>query len=242
MSAIAVLKIGGSVLTGPRSYARAARIIAERLERQPGQQIVAVVSAARGVTDDLLTQARRIVDDPDNAALDLLWSTGEIRSVALIALQLQALGIRVAPAGVQQAGLVQVGNGAGARTVLQALRLHSVLADHDVVVAPGFLACASGNRIVSLGRGGSDLTAVLIAAGLGARQCELLKDVEGYFSADPRHHADARLLPSLSYERALEMADAGCGVVQRAALQAAMTCGLTLSVRGLSSAAGTRIQ
>lgn len=238
----AVLKIGGSVLAGPRAYSRAAALIADRLERHPGQRIVAVVSAASGVTDALLAEARCIVDEPDAATLDLLWSTGEIRSVALLTLNLQARGTRTAAAGVHQAGLIESHGAAGVQTTLCALRLRALLADHDVVVVPGFLARGSGDRIVSLGRGGSDLAAVLVAAGLGTACCELVKDVDGYFTADPRHHAGARPIASLSYPQAIAMADDGCALVQRAALEAAMAHRLELSVRSIAGGAGTRIR
>lgn len=126
--------------------------------------------------------------------------------------------------------------------MLHALRLRALLANHDVAVVPGFLAYGTGDRIVSLGRGGSDLTAVLVAAGLGASCCELVKDVDGYFTADPRRHAGARPLPSLSFPRAIDMADTGCALVQRAALEAAMRLGLELSVRGIGGGIGTRIR
>ena len=108
------------------------------------------------------------------------------------------------------------------------LRLRALLADHDVVVVPGFLARGGGDAIVSLGRGGSDLTAVLLAAGLGAARCELLKDVPGYFTADPKRDPDARPIPSLAYARALEMADDGCELVQRHALEAAREHGVAV--------------
>jgi aspartate kinase len=238
---VAVLKIGGSVFCGRHGYTRAARVIADRLERHPTERIVAVVSAANGVTDALLDEARSIVDEPDAAALDLLWSTGETKSVALLTLKLHALGLRAAAASVHQAGLTRVRDSSGTRTMLRALRLRALLLDHDVIVVPGFLANTSGGGIVSLGRGGSDLTAVIIAAGLGARRCELLKDVDGYFTADPQHHADAIPLASLTYSHAIEMASAGCPVVQHAALETAKAHGLELIVRGIAGGAGTRI-
>jgi aspartate kinase len=103
---ITVIKIGGSVLAGPQAYRRAAAYLATRLCAHPGERIVAVVSAEFGMTDALLATAREIVDAPDDASLDLLWSTGELRSTALLALALQALGVAVAAANVHQAGLL----------------------------------------------------------------------------------------------------------------------------------------
>ena len=235
---ITVLKIGGSILTGPQAYRRAAAYIGTRLCTSPGERIVAVVSAELGVTDRLLAMANEIVETPNARTLDLLWSTGETRSAALLALAVQALGVSVAVANVHQAGLSSKAAGG---VQVNPLRLHALLADHDVVVVPGFFARGAGDSLYSLGRGGSDLTAVLLAAGLGAICCELLKDVPGFFTRDPKRSPDARPIPVLSFARALAMADAGCELVQRQALEAARTHALPLHVRAIGHAAGTRI-
>jgi aspartate kinase len=231
---IAVVKIGGSVLTGRSAYRRAAAVIGQRLIETPGERLVIVVSAEFGTTDALLETARNIVDDPDPGTLDLLWSTGEIRSAALLAFWLHASGIRAAAANVHQTGLTHNGD-------FRPLRLQALLATHDVVVAPGFLARGEGDAVVSLGRGGSDLTAVLLAAGLGAVRCELVKDVPGYFSADPNVDPNAQHLPSVSFATALAMADAGCELVQRQALAAAQARTLPLVVRALDGRACTLV-
>jgi aspartate kinase len=107
------------------------------------------------------------------------------------------------------------------------------------VVAPGFLARTSGDRIKSLGRGGSDLTAVLLAAGLEASSCELLKNVPGYFNADPHTTADATPIDTLPYSGAIEMAERGCGLVQLGALEAARDLNVRLVVRGIEGGTGT---
>ena len=241
-ASLVVIKIGGSVLTGTPAYRRAAGFLAARLASEPGTRIVAVVSAEIGVTDALLATAHGLVESPDPATLDLLWSTGELRSAALLAFALQALGVNAAAVNVHQAGLVKADEGGapgGAR--VRALRLLASTAQHDVVVAPGFLARGAGDAVVSLGRGGSDLTAVLLAAGLGAAGCELLKDVPGYFTADPKRDPEARPLPRLSYARALEMADAGCELVQRHALQAASDHAVPLVITAIGHERCTRI-
>lgn len=231
---IAVLKVGGSVLTGRPAFGRVAAFIAGRIAQTIAEKLVVVVSAENGATDALLAAAREIVADPDPAAVDLLWSTGETRSAALLALHLQARGVRAIGVNVQQTGLVEPdAHEQPGRSSVRPLRLLSLLEDHDVVVAPGFLARGGGDRILSLGRGGSDLTAVLLATGLGAVRCELVKDVPGYFTADPKRDPEARPLPSISYARALEMADSGCELVQRLALIAARERGLPIVVRAL---------
>jgi aspartate kinase len=240
---VAVIKIGGSVLDGPLSFRRAAIAIGRRLADRPDEKLVAVVSAEQGTTDALLAVARDIVEAPDGATLDLLWSTGEVRSTALLTLCLHAQGVRAVALNVHQTGLTEPDGDPGrGRARLRALRLRAALADHDVVVVPGFLAQAAGDRIVSLGRGGSDLTAVLLAAGLDADRCELIKDVPGYFSADPNADTDARHLPALTFNRAIEMADAGCELVQRHALDAARIHHLPLVVRALDGGTQTVIK
>jgi aspartate kinase len=234
---ISVIKIGGSVLTGIASYLRAAAFIAGRLANDPGRRLVVVVSAEQGTTDALLALAREVTPEPDPAALDLLWSTGELRSVALLVLSLQALGVRAAAANVHETGLEapDAWSEAG-RSILRPLRLRSRLAELDVVVAPGFLARGEGDSVVSLGRGGSDLTAVLLAAGLDAETCELVKAVPGYFSTDPNRISSAEHIPTLPYSLALQMADEGCDLVQRQALAAARDGNVSLVIRALDEA------
>lgn len=234
-TAIAVIKIGGSVLTGSEAYRRAAAFIAGRVVEEPGTRLVVVVSAECGMTDALLETACGLSATPDRAMRDLLWSTGELRSVALLALGLQALGVAATGVNVHQTGLFEPdAAGASSRTVFRPLRLLELLARHDVVVAPGFLARGDGDAIVSLGRGGSDLTAVLLAAGLKASRCELVKDVPGYFSSDPNCDPDAHHLPALDYTTALAMASNGCELVQHAALESAAQHALPVVVRSMA--------
>lgn len=231
---ISVVKIGGSVLTGRQAYRRVAAYVGDRLCSRPDERLVVVVSAENGTTDALLSTAREIVPEPDPATVDLLWSTGETHSAAVLALHLQAHGVRAIAANIHQTGLVEPDqDGSPGRSSLRPLRLLALLDAYDAVVAPGFLARGAGDRVVSLGRGGSDLTAVLLAAGLGAARCELVKDVPGYFTSDPKRDPDARPVQNLSYAKAIEMADAGCALVQRHALVTARDCALPLVIRAL---------
>jgi aspartate kinase len=236
-SRLSVIKLGGSVLTGAPAYRHAARFIAQRLADTAGEKLLVIVSAELGTTDALQAVAEDFCPNPDPHTLDLLWSTGEIRSVALLTLALHALGVRATGVNVHQTGLIAPDDGVGGgRTELRPLRLRAALTSHDVVVAPGFLARGDGDALTSLGRGGSDLTAVLLAAGLGAARCELVKDVAGYYSVDPNVHPDARHLPALTFDHALEMAERGCDLVQRQALEAARDRCLPLLVRNLEGA------
>jgi aspartate kinase len=239
---IAVIKIGGSILRNARAFRRAARCVRNRHIASPNELLVVVVSAQEGITDKLEARANEIVAQPNSSALDLLWSTGELRSVALLVLHLQALGISAAALNIHEAGLGlpdgACESGPAARQVrINPRRLRSLLAHHPVAVVPGFFATDAAGAVVSLGRGGSDLTAVLLAKALDACRCELLKDVPGYFTSDPHRDPTARHLPQLTFDHALALADEGCELVQRQAIQAAALCNLPLVIRSLDETA-----
>lgn len=232
---VSVIKIGGSVLNGAVWYQRVARFIATLLAQDPNRRLIVVVSAENGTTDALLALAREVSSEPDPAALDLLWSTGELRSVALLALSLHGVGVRATVANVHQTGLVEPDARLQPERIgLRPLRVLSRFAEADVIVAPGFLAESAGAGVVSLGRGGSDLTAVLLAAGINAEACELIKDVPGYFSSDPNRSDGAEHIATMSYAQALRMADEGCDLVQRRALAAARDHNLRLVIRAIA--------
>ncbi len=226
---VTVIKLGGSVLTGHKAMLGAAASIAGRVSDQSTKLLI-IVSAELGHTDSLLDEARAIFDAPDASTLDLLWSTGELRSVALFTLALKRHGVDAIGLNVHEAGLQSTDQG----LTLNPTALRRALAKHDVVVAPGFLATRD-QRVVTLGRGGSDLSAVLLAILLRADRCELVKDVDGYFTADPRVDPDATLVRSLNFRAALELADEGCPLVQKQALVAARNANLPIVVRSFES-------
>jgi aspartate kinase len=238
------VKVGGSVLTGREAYHEIAGVLAAHRRERSGA-IVAVVSAARGVTDALSDDATHLAGGSgvDPAALDLLWSTGELQSVARLTLALAAQGVAATPLAVHEVGLrrraAAAGGAASARIVCNPLAVLTALARAPVVVAPGFLAL-EGGRVVTIGRGGSDWSAVQLAIGLGAARCDLIKDVDGFFTADPHVDAAARLMPHLSHDEAIAMAAAGCPLVQRQALEAARDAGLDLVIRSIRSS-GTHV-
>lgn len=229
-----VIKVGGSVLRGPAGFREAARSLARRLDTCPDERLVVVVSAEHGLTDGLLDQAKHYTPEPDRETLDLLWATGELRSVALLTLALQACGVRAAALNVHQNGLLAL-DCAGEATRLRPSAVLARLDEHEVVVLPGFLAVTADATIVSLGRGGSDLSAVLVAAGLGAGRCELIKDVDGYYEKDPARYPGTPHLPTVDWETALRLADAGCELVQRRALVAARDHRVPLVIGAWSS-------
>jgi aspartate kinase len=235
---IAVIKLGGSILINPKAYKRAAILVRNRDRAAPDERLVIVVSAQEGATNKLERAARKIVREPNAATLDLLWSTGEIRSAAILALELQALGVRAVALNIHQTGL-KLSACASEGTLFSGAvqsapeQIYGALAKYHVAIVPGFFATDPKDTIASLGRGGSDLTAVLLAKGLQACRCELIKDVPGYFSSDPHQNPSARPIPQLTFEQALEFADGGCDLVQRKAIEAAAECGLPLVIRSL---------
>ena len=231
---LSVLKVGGSVLRDDPSYAATARFLRDRLTERPDERLVVIVSAQYGATDELLAEAEAITSDPHSDALDLLWSTGELRSVARLTLHLQRIGVSAIPFNVHQAGLVA---DRISGTTVRPLRLLAALAASRLVIVPGFLGVSAGGTITSLGRGGSDLTAVLLATAVRAHACELIKDVPGYFTGDPHRDAQAQPIHDLTIDDALRMAEAGCDLVQRAALAAAAQADLPLVIRSMDAAA-----
>jgi aspartate kinase len=167
----------------------------------------------------------------------LLWSTGEIRSVALLTLALTSHGVSATGLNAHETG-IRAGDAADG-IAFNLLTLRAALSRHDVVVVPGFIATAA-QAVVTLGRGGSDLSAVLLARALRANECVLIKDVDGYFTDDPATHADAVRIDRLSYTDAIDKADRGCPLVQRQALDEGRTAGILLNVRSMR-ATGTFI-
>lgn len=229
---IVVLKVGGSVLTGVKAFRRTALFLKHRRGFSPNEKLAVVVSAQKLATDTLERRARGILRNPSVRALDLLWSTAELRSVALLTLHLEALEVSSVGLNVQETGLRFSADDDG-RPALMGHYLESVLSKHDVVVVPGFLATRPDGVIASVGRGGSDLSAVLLAIGLQASRCELVKDVPGYFEEDPRENARARHIPSLTFDDALRMAHSGCELVQTRALLTAAEVNLPLVIRSM---------
>ena len=149
-------------------------------------------------------------------------------------MHLEELGASTVGLNIHETGLRLNGND---EVAFLRHEIEEVFDSHSVVVVPGFFGIHNGGAIRSLGRGGSDLSAVLLANGLDATRCELIKDVTGYFDEDPHSHTDAVHLPRLSYERALQMAESGCDLIQTRALEAARRAGLRLVVRAMDDRA-----
>src|SRR5262249_46335665 len=150
-----------------------------RIQERSSEKLVVVVSAKQHTTNALEQRARQIVETPSVGTLDLLWATGELRSVALLSLYLEEIRVPSIGLNVHETGLVYSAEISSCleQPTFRGSRLCNAIAKHAVVAVPGFFATRSDGSIVSLGRGGSDLSAVLLAIGIGADQCELIKDV-----------------------------------------------------------------
>jgi aspartate kinase len=208
-----VMKFGGTSVADAERVKRAARRIVAT--RQSGKRVVAVISARGSTTDELTDMAFEVSPDPDPREMDMLLSTGERISCALCAMAIHDLGLRAISLTGSQAGIVTDTSHTKARIVdVRADRIQSALDDDYIVLVAGFQGVSTASNVTTLGRGGSDTTAVAVAAALDAEMCEIYTDVAGVYSADPRIVADARRLPVVSFEEMLEMAASGARVLQ----------------------------
>jgi len=214
MNEIVVMKFGGTSVAGPEDLKRAAqRIVAAR---EAGRQVVAVLSARGKFTDELVSMANEISDRPYEREMDMLLSTGERISCALCAMAIHDMGHAAVSLTGSQAGIVTDSSHTKARILeVRADRIREALEQDRIVLVAGFQGVSGDSRdVTTLGRGGSDTTAVALAAALGATVCEIYTDVAGVFTADPRVCPDARKLPIVSFDEMLEMASSGAGVLQ----------------------------
>src|ERR1700754_579682 len=213
-SDIVVMKFGGTSVAGPDEIKRAARrIVAARAE---GNRVVAVLSARGKTTDELVAQAHEISDRPVAREMDMLLSTGERISCALCAMAIHDMGHEAISLTGSQAGIVTDSSHTKARIIdIRADRISQALDQDRIVLVAGFQGVSTDSRdVTTLGRGGSDTTAVALAAAPPAHRCEIYTDVAGVFSADPRIVPSARKLDTISFEEMLEMSASGAGVLQ----------------------------
>src|SRR5215475_9697481 len=227
--ALLVQKFVGSSVADAEKIMNAARRVAASA---PGNQMVVVVSAMGKTTDGLLTLARQISTTPDLREMDMLLSTGEQVTIALLALALQSLGLKARSFTGPQVGLRTDHSHTQARiTQIDAERVRAALDAGEVAVVAGFQGVTDTDEITTLGRGGSDLTAVALAAALKADVCEIYTDVDGVYTADPNIVPDARKLPRVAYDEMLEMASLGARVLQARSVEFAKKYGVTVHVR-----------
>lgn len=227
---ITVMKFGGTSVADPEKIQRAAeRAIGER---RKGFGVVVVVSAPGDMTDELIALAERITPKPDDRELDQLITTGEQVGISLFAMACRARGAAAISLTGPQAGIDAVGD--ASRAQIRRIRTRAILRHLDagrIVVVAGFQGLAPNGDTVTLGRGGSDLTAVALASALKTGRCEIFSDVKGVYTADPRIVHDARKLARVSFEEMLELAGSGAQVMQARSMEVAERFGVEIHVR-----------
>lgn len=263
-SALVVMKFGGSSVASADRIRHVARRVAR--EREQGHALVVVVSAMGDTTDELHALAAAVTDDPDPRELDVLLATGEHQSATLVAMALHALGVPAISLTGAQAGITTDGRFGRARIAgIEPRRIRAELDAGRVVIVAGFqgmsapalalagapdeagadetsLAPTDVAETTTLGRGGSDTTAVALAAALGAGRCQIYTDVRGIYTADPRLVPDARQLPLIGYEEMLELAHQGAQVIQVRAVELGWVNGVEIEVlSSFEEAPGTLI-
>ena len=228
--ALIVQKYGGtSVGSLDRMRNVAARI---KRTRDAGNQVVAVVSAMSGVTDGLIKMAKDLSGNPCERELDVLLATGEQQSIALVTMALRELGIDAVSITGRQAGIHTTGSHTRGRILnMDPTLMRGFLDEGKTLVVAGFQGITPDGMIHTLGRGGSDLTAIAVAASLKADVCQILTDVDGVYTCDPRVVKNARKLPEISYDEMLEMASSGSKVMQSRSVEFAKKFGVVFEVR-----------
>ena len=236
-----VQKYGGSSVANVEKIRNVARRVAKA--RKAGNQMVVVVSALGDTTDDLIELAHQITPDPDDREMDMLLSTGEQVSVALLAIAIHSLGVKAKSFTGPQVGIITDKFHTKARIVdINAECIREALNDGCIVIVAGFQGKTLNGEITTLGRGGSDLTAVALAKALKAECCEIYTDVDGVFTADPRIVADARKIEVISYDECLELAALGAKVMHSRSVEVGKKFNVPIYVRNAAhEGAGTLI-
>jgi aspartate kinase len=228
--ALLVQKYGGSSLSDLERVRRVAeKVIATR---QAGYDVVVVVSAMGDTTDDLLEMAKNLAPNPSRRELDMLLSVGERISMALVSMAIQAAGYEAVSLTGSQCGIITTHSHSNARIMdVRPFRVQDELEQGRIVIVAGYQGTSYRRDVTTLGRGGSDTTAVALAAALGAEACEIYSDVDGVFSADPRVVLTAKKLETLTYEEMLEMARSGAKVLNEQAVEFARRAKIALYAR-----------
>ena len=242
MGSLIVQKYGGSSVANPERI----KNVAKRVVRynKEGHDVVVVVSALGDTTDELIELAYKVTDDPSEREMDMLISTGEQISCALLAMAVEKLGVPAISFTGAQVGIITDTSHTKARiiNISAADRIKERLKEGKVVIVAGFQGISIKKEITTLGRGGSDLTAVALASALGARICEIYTDVDGVYTADPRIVRDAKKLSRISYDEMLELASLGAKVMQARSVEYGKRYDIPIHVRSsFSDAEGTII-
>ncbi len=234
---IVVQKYGGSSVADVSKLQKVAeKVVASR---RAGNEVVVVVSAMGKTTDELLALAHQVDESPPRRELDMLVSTGERVSMALLSMAIQKHGVDAISFTGSQSGIITNDRHFDARIIeVRPHRVEDELARGKVVIIAGFQGMSYKREITTLGRGGSDTTALAMAAALGAQHAEIYSDVDGVYSADPRKVADAQHLPELTYDEMQAMAEAGAKVLHAQAVEAARQARIRIHARSTFATTG----
>src|SRR5712691_3149750 len=239
--AIVVQKYGGSSVADVDKIRKVADRVATT--KAAGRDVVVVVSAMGDTTDELLALAKKLTDSPARRELDMLHSAGERISMALLSMALNARGVPAVSFTGSQSGIVTNDSHTNARIVeVRPFRVQDELERGKVVIVAGYQGVSYKREVTTLGRGGSDTTAVALAAALDAEACEIYSDVEGVYTADPRVVPDARRLAELSYEEMQELAESGAKVLNAQAVEFAKERGIAIYARATRGGAETVVR
>src|SRR5256886_7321901 len=236
---LVIQKYGGTSVGTPERIRKVARRLIEA--QRDGCQVVGVLSARAGVTDNLIKLARELSTEPTERELDILLATGERAATALTAMAVNALGGKAISLTGAEAGILTDRRHTGARIAnISPKQIHELLADDYIVIVAGFQGQTPEGETTTLGRGGSDLTAIALAGALNADTCQIFTDVDGVFTCDPRIVKDAEKLGEIAYDELLEMAGSGAKVMQSRAVEFAKKFGVEFEVRSaFKQVAGT---
>ncbi len=232
---IVVQKYGGSSVATPEKI----QWVAERImqTRDQGHSVVAVVSAMADTTDELLALSRRISDSPERRELDMLLTAGERISMALLSMAIRERGGKAISFTGSQAGILTNDRHVDARIIeVRPVRVQDEIDRGNIVIVAGYQGMSYKREITTLGRGGSDTTAVALAAALDAEWCEICSDVDGVYTADPRIVSSAHRIPELSYEETRELAENGARVLNAQAVEFARSQGIAIYARATAGA------
>lgn len=225
-----VQKYGGTSVGNPQRILNVARRVVATQEA--GHRVVVVVSAMSGVTDNLINLARQVSQNPSEREMDVLLSTGEQTTIALTAMAIEGLGKKAVSLTGGQAGIITDGVHTKAKIAnITPKQIHAHLKNEEIVIVAGFQGETTDGRITTLGRGGSDLTAIAIASAIKADVCQIFTDVDGVYTCDPRIVPTARKIDAISYDEMLEMASSGSKVMQSRSVEFAKKFGVVFEVR-----------
>jgi aspartate kinase len=225
-----VQKYGGTSVANPERIQNVAKRILDT--QSAGNQVVVVVSAMSGMTDSLIKLAKEVAPHPSEREMDVLLATGEQTTIALTAMAINGLGGQATSLTGAQAGIVTDGVHTKAKIAnISPKRIHLLLDSGNIVIVAGFQGESLEGQITTLGRGGSDLTAIALAAAINADLCQIFTDVKGVYTCDPRIVANARKISEISYDEMLEMASLGAKVMQSRAVEFAKKFGVVFEVR-----------